>query len=64
VSLDQGDYWHVMERVAGLSLPGVGIYDALHAHAALKSRADQLLTFNSKHFVRLGDDVAALVQAP
>jgi uncharacterized integral membrane protein len=64
VPLDQHDYWLVIERVSGLSLPAGGIYDALHAQAALKSIADQLLTFNAKHFVRLGDDVAALARVP
>jgi predicted nucleic acid-binding protein len=64
VSLDQKDYWRAIERMVGLSLRGGGLYDALHAQAALKSGADQLLTLNSKHFLRLGEEVAGLVREP
>lgn len=64
VRLDALDYLTAIARVAQLGLSGGGIYDALHAQAALKVGADTLLTLNPRHFTRLGDDVAALVRTP
>lgn len=64
VSLDQDDYWRAIRRMVDLDLPGGGIYDALHAQAALAADAEVILTLNARHFTRLGEDVAALVQLP
>lgn len=64
VPLLSEDYWHVVERLTQLDLPGGGIFDALHAQAALKAEVDVLLTLNAKHFTRLGVDVATLVRTP
>ena len=64
VALGTKDYTWVLQRMANLGLPGGSIYDALHARAALKQKADVLLSLNTKHFVRLGEDVAKLVQTP
>lgn len=50
--------------MVGLNLPGGGIYDALIAQAALKGNVDRLLTLNPNDFVRLGEDIASLVQTP
>lgn len=47
-----------------LGIKGGGIYDALIAQAALQAKADVLLTANAKHFVRLGERIANLVQVP
>jgi predicted nucleic acid-binding protein len=62
--LDQNDYLAVVGRLEQLGLVGGSIYDALIAQAALKVQADVLLTFNGKHFVRLGADVAGITQEP
>jgi predicted nucleic acid-binding protein len=64
VALEESDYWLVIDRMRRLKLPGGAIYDAIHAQAALKSGADVLLTLNEKHFIRLGADLASLVQNP
>jgi predicted nucleic acid-binding protein len=39
-------------------------HDAVIARCAVKAQAQQLYTCNTKHFVRLGDMVAALVRQP
>ncbi len=63
VALDAEDYLWVLERIASLELSGAVVYDTLHARAALTCNASKLYTLNSKDFVRLGSDVASLVEA-
>jgi predicted nucleic acid-binding protein len=64
VSLTAEDYQTVIRKVVQLNISGGGIYDALIAQAALIANVDSLLTFNAKHFIRLGKEVAQLVQIP
>ena len=64
VSLGEDDYAAALSRLAGLGIQGGAIYDALHAQAALKVGAERLVTLNAKHFVRLGPDVASIVESP
>jgi predicted nucleic acid-binding protein len=64
VVLTEVDYQTTIERMVRLGLIGGGIYDALIAQAALNANADLLLTLNPKHFTRLGDPIARLVQEP
>lgn len=64
VTLTKSDYVAAVSRVANLGLTSGSIYDALHAQAALKADVDVLLTFNKKHFLRFGEDVAKLVKEP
>jgi predicted nucleic acid-binding protein len=64
IALDASDYRAALARAAELKLTGGAIYDILHAQAFLKSGADSLVTLNTKHFVRLGQDIAPKVEAP
>lgn len=64
IALDADDYNLVVSQLVQLNLTGGSIYDALHAQAARKENVDMLLTFNSKHFVRLGQDIAERVHVP
>ncbi|OKH16021.1 type II toxin-antitoxin system VapC family toxin [[Limnothrix rosea] IAM M-220] len=64
VSLDSPDYFRILGRVAQLNITGGGIFDAIIAEAALKIKADVLLTLNLKHFVRLGDDIQSIARSP
>lgn len=61
VALSASDYRAVLQRLEKLGLAGGAVYDALIAQAALKSKAEYLLTLNPGHFRRLGRDVEALV---
>jgi predicted nucleic acid-binding protein len=54
----------VLQRLEKLNLVGGAIYDALIAQAALKAKAERLLTLNPSHFLRLGQDVEAVVLVP
>lgn len=64
IVLTPDEYWDTLERVTTLGFSGGAVFDALLAQAASKARADVLLTLNAKHFVRLGEDVAKIVQVP
>ncbi|MEM6429670.1 MAG: PIN domain-containing protein [Deinococcota bacterium] len=64
ITLNEDDYMWVFNRMASLNLVGAVIYDCLHARAALKAEVTALYTFNTKDFVRLSDDVQALVREP
>lgn len=47
-----------------LGFTGGAIYDNLIAHAAIKMEINKILTLNPKHFIRLGDRIAELVEVP
>lgn len=64
IELMGADYDLVLADVVRLGITSGGIFDALIARAAIVGRADSLLTFNAKDFVRLGPSIAALVQIP
>jgi predicted nucleic acid-binding protein len=58
------DYQAAIAQMVALNIPGGGVFDALIAQAALKANVDQLLTLNPKHFKRLSETIASLVQVP
>jgi predicted nucleic acid-binding protein len=64
VSLDQGDYLAIIDHLTALQITGGAIYDALIVFAALKSKADQILTLNDIDFRRLWPESADRVSAP
>jgi predicted nucleic acid-binding protein len=64
ISLSTRDYQNAVASLVKLAITGGGIFDMLHAQAALKAKADVLLTLNKKHFIRLGEEVANLVKEP
>lgn len=64
VSLLPEEYQGAIARMAKFQLTGGGIFDGLIAQAALKVRADRLITFNPKDFTRLGKEVASIVKVP
>lgn len=64
ITLNIEDYWQVLEWLEDLNLSGGGIYDALIARAAVAAGAERLLTLNPRHFLRLGENVAPLVEVP
>jgi predicted nucleic acid-binding protein len=64
ISLTETDYYQVMENMVNLGFTGGAIYDSLIAHCAVKINVDKILTLNSKHFIRLGNSIAQLVEIP
>jgi predicted nucleic acid-binding protein len=63
-SLGAADYSALARRFSELGLAGGAIYDGLIARAAQKSRADRLLTFNDRDFLRVWPEVAGILTVP
>jgi predicted nucleic acid-binding protein len=64
VPLTLNHYQAAIAQMVALQISGGGIFDALIAQAAIGAQVDALLTLNPKHFTRLGEAIARLVQVP
>jgi predicted nucleic acid-binding protein len=64
VALDAEDYFETVREAAALGVVGGSSYDALIAACALKAKADVLYTWNTGHFMLLGDQIARKVRTP
>ena len=64
ITLDELEYFKVLEDAASAGLSGGAAYDAVIAHCALKAKAKTIYTWNAKHFNRLGEHVASRVRQP
>lgn len=64
VALDIPEYIAAIHKFATMGIIGAGLYDGLIATCALKVRVDVLYTWNTAHFVRLGEEVARRVRTP
>jgi predicted nucleic acid-binding protein len=63
VSLTGQEYVSTLET-ASPAIVGNTAYDALIARCAIKAGAAVLLTWNVRHFVRLGPDISRIVKTP
>jgi len=64
VALESSEYLDAIRRFAALGIIGATIYAGLIAACALKAKADALYTWNTGHFLLLGEDVAKRVRTP
>ncbi len=64
VALEAGEYLAAIRRSAAHGITGGTIYDGLIAACALKAKADVLYTWNTGHFLLLGDEIARKVRTP
>lgn len=64
VSLDEREYFQLVEEAASLNLSSGAIYDALLGYCALKTQAKTLYTWNTKDFLRLPPAIAGRVRQP
>lgn len=64
IALTEDEYFQAIEAYAAAGVIGGGIYDAMLGQCALKSRAEKIYTWNVKHFVRLGPEIASRVATP
>ena len=64
VALNVADYLATIREAAALGIVGGTSYDALVAACALKAKADVLYTWNTGHFLLLGDEVSRKVRTP
>lgn len=64
VALSARDYGAVIDELGDLGLAGGAVYDALIARAAVKAKADQLLTLNPRDFLRVWPGGAERIKTP
>jgi len=64
VSLSSSDYIRTVKLISEMGLSGGIIYDALIVSAALKSRADRLLTLNYEDFKRIWLEDSGRITVP
>lgn len=64
VTLTAEEYLDTLRRTASLGHSGDTIYDALHLACARKVRADQIYTWNVRHFRAVAPDLADRIVTP
>ncbi|MCW5852265.1 MAG: PIN domain-containing protein [Anaerolineae bacterium] len=64
VFLSDDDYVTVIEHLSHNNITGGATYDALIVFAAIKAGADQIVTYNLRHFRRVFPAYAHLITAP
>ena len=64
VEASRADYESVLDAAAENDSRGGSVYDALHAAMARKCRADVLLTFDTRDFLRVAPDLASRIRTP
>ncbi len=64
VWLDGEEYGAAIRRLARLGIVGGAVYDGMVAACALKSGADQLYTWNVRHFDLLGPQIQKMAMIP
>jgi predicted nucleic acid-binding protein len=64
ISLTESEYLSTLELASSRGVVGNTAYDAMIARCAIKSRATTLVTWNVRHFKRLGPEIANLVKMP
>ena len=64
IALDGDEYADMLEKAAEARIVGGAIYDAILAACALKSGAENIYTWNLRHFARFGSEIAGRVLTP
>ncbi len=64
VTLSAEEYMETLRRTANLGHSGGMIYDALHLACARKVQAEQIYTWNVKHFQMVAPDLAERIMTP
>lgn len=64
IALDEDEYSAALDEAAHAGISGGACYDALIAKCALKARAQAIYTWNTKHFHRLGAQIASRTKEP
>jgi predicted nucleic acid-binding protein len=64
VALSGEEYADALRASATLGIVGGGIYDALLAHCAIKSKAGAIYTWNARHYGLCGSKVVGRLRTP
>jgi predicted nucleic acid-binding protein len=61
ISLTDEDYYKIVDKMVDSNFSGGIIYDSIVVECALKAKVDEILTLNSKDFLRLTDKISIKV---
>jgi predicted nucleic acid-binding protein len=64
VALDAAEYRLSIHESAARGITGGTVYDALIGACARKAKAEVIYSWNSRHFLQLGPEIAHLVRLP
>jgi predicted nucleic acid-binding protein len=64
VSLEGDDYFASIREAAANRIAGGAIYDALIARCAVQVGADQIFTWNTRHYQLLGAEISQRIKSP
>ena len=64
VALSGEEYADALEASAARGILGGAIYDAMLAHCALKSQAQAIYTWNTRHYALCGREIAGRLRTP
>jgi predicted nucleic acid-binding protein len=64
IALGASDYARMLQHYASLGIVGGAIYDAVLARCALKSGAEVILTWNTRHYRQFGSEVTRRLRLP
>ncbi|MBU2444304.1 MAG: PIN domain-containing protein [Bacteroidetes bacterium] len=61
IYLTDEDYFEIVEKMSNSNFSGGIVYDAIIVECALKAKIDEILTLNSKDFLRLTNEISMKV---
>ena len=64
IPLDEDEYVSALQAAAALGIVGGGIYDALLAFCAVKARAENIFSWNLRHYAQCGPEVTQRLRTP
>ncbi len=64
IALNGDEYADALEASAALGIIGGNIYDAMLAHCAIKSQAETIYSWNSRHYMQCGPEVTRRLRTP
>jgi predicted nucleic acid-binding protein len=64
VALNGEEYADALQASVGRGIIGGAIYDAMLAHCAIKSKAQTIYTWNTRHYMLCGREVAGRLRTP
>lgn len=64
IALNDAEYAEALSIAAEAGIAGGALYEALIARCAIKAKAQIIYTWNTKHFARLGPEIAKRVREP
>jgi predicted nucleic acid-binding protein len=62
IYLTDEDYFKIVENMSNSNFSGGLVYDAIIVECALKAKVDEILTLNSKDFLRLTNELPIIVR--